>query len=161
MFVFCCGLLSSVTLALQEDTWEPEENVFRDVSCRSFWCWILFTFLSDCMICTSAIARLSQLARQAIQEWKEKAKSMKKSKVRASGSIVPSSSTSQPAQPPVPVGLDLSREASDPLSAVRTPSASSTAACNHHQSSRSNSETETIIVRRSRSCKSKSFCTQS
>ena len=32
----CCNLLQSVTHALQEDTWEPEENVFSHVSCHSF-----------------------------------------------------------------------------------------------------------------------------
>ena len=32
----CCNILPSVTHALQEDTWEPEENVFSHVSCHSF-----------------------------------------------------------------------------------------------------------------------------
>jgi hypothetical protein len=36
MVLTCCILLQSVTHALQEDTWEPEENVFSHVSCHSF-----------------------------------------------------------------------------------------------------------------------------
>ncbi len=80
----------------------------------------------------SLIASFSQPACQAMKEWKEKLESIKKSKARASGSSVMSSSTSEPAQP-VSEGIDLNREASDPLSVVRTPSASSKELVSKHR----------------------------
>jgi hypothetical protein len=114
---------------------------------------ISFAFLSNC-------ARFSDCeffttSRQAMKEWKEKVESMKKSKARASGSSVMSSSTSEPAQP-VSEGIDLNMEASDPWSVVRTPSALSTAACIRIQSPRKNGassdEAGANIVRHTRSC---------
>lgn len=106
-------------------------------------------------MCASLIASFSQPACQAMKEWKEKLESIKKSKARASGSSVMSSSTSEPAEP-VSEGIDLNREASDPLSVVRTPSASSTAACILIQSPTSNgassAEAGANIVRHTRSC---------